>query len=81
MKTELITEIESIKDIDWNEKNLVKSYNSEMIVLTDGEHKPDSFSGIVLVGNQHHKVGDKMTQWSKRMFHLITTAITIKFIP
>lgn len=66
--------------IDFHKINLLKD-GYGVVVLTDGAHRKESFSGMVICAHADFTVGHYSDSWNKRQFKLITEPITIQFNP
>jgi hypothetical protein len=67
---------------NWNKSQLVALKNPSgvvKIILTDGNHTKDNFSGIVLHANKKSidDVGIYTTEWHKEYFELYSGEITL----
>ena len=69
------------RKIDWDEVNLLKCKTDSFIVLTNGVHDSDHFSGVVLSSSAKWSIGYQSGLWDKSYFEKVTEQLTIKFIP
>lgn len=73
--------IEYSKGIDWSIPRLMKSIDNRQVIITNGEHLSDTFTGTVLIKEDVWQVGHFSKSWVKSNFYPITKPLTIKFIP
>lgn len=77
MKTEII---KAEHGVDYSKVVLVKN-DLNIIILTNGQHADECFSGMVIFSEEQADIGFYHTNWLKSNFTKITEPITIKFIP
>ena len=76
-----ILEYTSNYETDWDERLLVKHKDNNLTVLTNGDHRQETFFGTVLIPYQTWEIGDNIGGLFKEDFEKITEPLTIKFIP
>jgi hypothetical protein len=81
MTTELITNKK--ENINWDKVMLVrfKTTNGEKIVLTNGKHSKEEFSGTLLVDTMSGdpQIGEYINAWAKDCFTPLTGTTVISF--
>ena len=66
MKTEILSEVKET-EIDWGKRQWVRAILTEMIVLTDGNHNDNTFSGLALP-HEGKDYGVSSITWNKKAF-------------
>lgn len=80
MKSKIVKHLMAEKP-NWDDAGL---YNCNgLIVISNGMHEGDEFSGTVLydTNDAEYRPGDYSQSWSKRLFDREVTPMTIKFTP
>lgn len=81
MKTEIVKTEQTVNEIDWSKRQLLKSIDG-LYVLYTSTHNDNCFSGYVVYDNKMNiQFGEYSCTFVKEAFTPITEPVTIKFIP